>query len=83
MSKKSSEIKGKASVEAVMYNHHINRWERFLEPCGEGRHPAEVSFMIGQVDMTQVLDNMEEIPIATEGIHIILHSWPPFEDSIL
>ena len=66
-----------------MYNHHINRWERFLEPCGEGGHPAEVSFMIGKVDMTQVLDNMEEIPIATEGTHIIVYSLRSCEDCIL
>ena len=31
--------------------------------------PVKISFMIGQIDMTQVVDNMEEIPIVAEGIY--------------
>ena len=60
---------GTTSVESVIYNSDINQWERFLEPSFEKGIPNRISFMIGKVDMTQVVDNMEEIPIVAEGIY--------------
>ena len=49
-----------------MYNSSVNQFERLLE-LGEGGRPALVKFSVGKVDMTQVIDNMEEVPIVTEG----------------
>ena len=67
--KETSELRGTAYVESVIYNSEVNQWERFLEPASEKVVPVKVSFMIGQIDMTQVVDNMEEIPIVAEGIY--------------
>ena len=49
-----------------MYNSSVNQFERLLE-LGEGGKPAQAKFSVGKVDMTQVLDNMEEVPLVTEG----------------
>ena len=49
-----------------MYNSSVNQFERLLE-LGEGGRPAQVKFSVGMVDMTQVIDNMEEVPLVTEG----------------
>ena len=66
--KGTPELQGTAYVESVIYNSEVNQWERFLEPASEKVVPVKVSFMIGQIDMTQVVDNMEEIPIVAEGL---------------
>ena len=66
--KGTSELQGTAFVESVIYNSEVNQWERFLEPASEKVVPVKMSFMIGQIDMTQVVDNMEEIPIVAEGL---------------
>ena len=55
-----------------MYNSSVNQFERLLE-LGEGGRPAQVNFSVGKVDMTQVIDNMEEVPLVTEGEEITLH----------
>ena len=44
----------------------VNQFERLLE-LGEGGKPAKLKFSISKVDMTQVVDNMEEVPLITEG----------------
>ena len=49
-----------------MYNPTVNQFERLLE-LGEGGKPAKLKFSISKVDMTQVVDNMEEVPLITEG----------------
>ena len=49
-----------------MYNSSVNQFERLFE-LGEGGRPAQVKFSVGKVDMTQVIDNMEEVPLVTEG----------------
>ena len=66
--KGTTEFKGTSSVESVIYNSALNQWERLLEPASEKVVPVKISFLIGKVDMTQVVDNMEEIPIAARGI---------------
>jgi hypothetical protein len=66
--KGTPELQGTAYVESVIYNSEVNQWERFLEPASEKVVPVKISFMIGQIDMTQVVDNMEEIPIVAEGL---------------
>ena len=65
-----------------MYNSTLNQWERLLEP-GETGKPVQISLRLGTVDMTQVLDNMEETPLVTEGeegrlyvTNILLNSAP-------
>ena len=58
------------AVESIIYNSNINHWERFLEPASEKELPTHMSFMLGKVDMTQVVENMDEIPIVAEGIYI-------------
>lgn len=55
-----------------MYNSSVNQFERLLE-LGEGGRPAQVKFSVGKVDMTQVIDNMEEVPLVTEGEESTLH----------
>ena len=55
-----------------MYNSSVNQFERLLE-LGEGGRPAQVNFSVGKVDMTQVIDNMEEVPLVTEGEESSLH----------
>ena len=55
-----------------MYNSSVNQFERLLE-LGEGGRPAQVNFSVGKVDMTQVIDNMEEVPLVTEGEESTLH----------
>ena len=55
-----------------MYNSSVNQFERLLE-LGEGGRPALVNFSVGKVDMTQVIDNMEEVPLVTEGEESTLH----------
>ena len=49
-----------------MYNSSVNQFERLFE-LNEGGRPAQVNFSVGKVDMTQVIDNMEEVPLVTEG----------------
>ena len=49
-----------------MYNPMVNQFERLIE-LGEGGKPTEMKFSISKVDMTQVIDNMEEVPLITEG----------------
>ena len=55
-----------------MYNSSVNQFERLVE-LGEGGRPAQVKFSVGKVDMTQVIDNMEEVPLVTEGEESTLH----------
>ena len=55
-----------------MYNSSVNQFERLVE-LGEGGRPALVKFSVGKVDMTQVIDNMEEVPLVTEGEESTLH----------
>ena len=55
-----------------MYNSSVNQFERLLE-LGEGGRPVQVNFSVGKVDMTQVIDNMEEVPLVTEGEESTLH----------
>ena len=62
----ASLLSGAASIESVMYNPTVNQFERLLE-LGEGGKPAKLKFSISKVDMTQVVDNMEEVPLITEG----------------
>ena len=49
-----------------MYNPTVNQFERLVE-LGEGGKPTQMKFSISKVDMTQVIDNMEEVPLITEG----------------
>ena len=56
----------------MIYNSSVNQFERLLE-LGEGGRPAQVNFSVGKVDMTQVIDNMEEVPLVTEGEESTLH----------
>ena len=44
----------------------VNQFERLIE-LGEGGKPTQMKFSISKVDMTQVIDNMEEVPLITEG----------------
>ena len=55
-----------------MYNSSVNQFERLVE-LGEGGRPAQVNFSVGKVDMTQVIDNMEEVPLVTVGEESTLH----------
>ena len=55
-----------------MYNSSVNQFERLVE-LDEGGKPAQVKFSVGKVDMTQVIDNMEEVPLVTEGEESTLH----------
>ena len=64
--KRLSPSPGSVSLESVIYNSSVNQFERLLE-LGEGGRPAQVNFSVGKVDMTQVIDNMEEVPLVTEG----------------
>ena len=57
---------GVTSVESVMYNSCVQQWERLLEPGKDGQ-PALVRISLGMVNVTQVLENMEETPLITEG----------------
>lgn len=57
---------GVTSVESVMYNSTAQQWERLLEPGRDGQ-PALVRISLGMVNVTQVLENMEETPLITEG----------------
>ena len=49
-----------------MYNPTVNQFERLVE-LGEGGKLTQMKFSISKVDMTQVIDNMEEVPLITEG----------------
>ena len=49
-----------------MYNPTVNQFERLVE-LGEGGKPTQMKFSVSKVDMTQVIDNMEEVPLITEG----------------
>ena len=62
-------------MESVMYNPMVNQFERLIE-LGEGGKPTPMKFSISKVDMTQVIDNMEEVPLITEGER---NSLPPFD----
>ena len=57
---------GVTSVESVMYNSLVQQWERLLEPGTDGQ-PALVRISLGMVNVTQVLENMEETPLIIEG----------------
>ena len=58
-----------------MYNPMVNQFERLIE-LGEDGKPTQMKFSISKVDMTQVIDNMEEVPLITEGER---NSLPPFD----
>ena len=60
-----------------MYNPTVNQFERLVE-LGEGGKPTQMKFSISKVDMTQVIDNMEEVPLITEGN---TRDSPPLIDS--
>ena len=66
ISRSCGEFQGVTAMECVMYNSRANQWERLLEP-GPGGQPAKMNISIESVNMTQVHDNMEEIPIVTDG----------------
>ena len=58
-----------------MYNPMVNQFERLIE-LGEDGKPTQMKFSISKVDMTQVIDNMEEVPLITEGKR---NSLSPFD----
>ena len=68
--KGTAEFQGSTCVESVIYNSTVNQWERLLEPASEKVVPIRVNFMVGKVDTTQVVDNMEEIPIVAATLSI-------------
>ena len=68
--KGTAEFQGSTCVESVIYNSAVNQWERLLEPASEKVVPVRVNFMVGKVDTTQVVDNMEEIPIVAATLSI-------------
>ena len=70
--KGTAEFQGATLIESVVYNSAVNQWERLLELASEKVAPVRFSFLVGQVDMTQVVDNMEEIPIVGTGMYSLL-----------
>ena len=55
-------------LECVVYNSHVNTWERLIEPAGHGGN--NVSLVVKKLDLSQTRENMEEITITTKGMFV-------------
>ena len=61
-------LEGCTWAEIVIYNADLNTWERLMEPACEKSVPVKFQFFFGRVNMTEAAENIEDVPLVTEGM---------------